>query len=94
MVVQRLFGGLITFIAREESEMNSKEELIALCRIQKQLHEWASHVPEWYYLLHGNKEINETIQLMKAVINNAESRCLQEEWELIGNNLNNMYPSL
>lgn len=61
--------------------MTLEQKYQALIRINAQLLEFASCHPEWHRLLHGDKELNETIQLCKRLVSETSLELMVEESE-------------
>ena len=61
--------------------MNTQAKYESIKRINKQLLEFASSRPNWHRQLHGDKELNETIQLAKQLLAQTEYELSLEESE-------------
>jgi hypothetical protein len=61
--------------------MTLEQKYQALLRINAQLLEFASCHPEWHRQLHGNKELNESIQLCKRLVSETSYQLQLEEAE-------------
>lgn len=59
--------------------MNSKQKLEALIHIKGQLEQWSANVPEWYFRLHGGKDVNIALQEIKRLIACATEDVIAEE---------------
>ena len=67
--------------------MDNHQRYEALLRIQTQLQDWSAYQPPWHYKLHGSKEINECLQLMKQLILYETTMLLMEEQAMLDNSL-------
>ena len=64
--------------------MNTYHRYETLLRIQTQLQDWSAYQPSWHYKLHGSKEINECLQIMKQLISHEAMTLLAEESQKMG----------
>lgn len=59
--------------------MKNFERIEALCLIKDQLEQWASHMPEWYYHLHGCRDANIALQRVKQLLQHEIQMSAMEE---------------
>lgn len=61
--------------------MKTQDKLNALLAIKREVENWSAHQPEWHYRLHGSKDINIALQLVKKLIACETQRIVEEEQE-------------